>query len=187
MPLIIQQTGLSGVGKSTLANLTAKQLQKKGYKVVVLDGDEFRKTVSNDLGYCKKDRLENIFRMGKAASEAIADVVIISAINPFDEGRAWLKSNYQAHLIWVSCSLKTLIKRDTKDFYRRALLPDGHQDKVYKLTGLGGEFDTPSNPQLIIQTDQASLDDCYKMMENYILNQLLLTNYSNTHQTTYTV
>jgi adenylylsulfate kinase len=172
MPFIIQQTGLSGAGKSTLASITALQLTGKGYQVVVIDGDEFRKTVSSDLGFSKNDRLENIRRMGKVASETVADVVIISAINPYKEGRAWLKSTYHAHLHWIDCDIKNLIVRDPKNYYKKALLPDGHLEKMYNLTGLGGDFDEPLNPELIIKTDESSVQDCVEIIVKYILQQL---------------
>lgn len=124
-PLIIQFTGLSGSGKTTLANAVKELLIYHLIKVEILDGDEFRKTIAVDLGYSKQDRLENIKRMGLVAAESNSQVIIISAINPYNEGRHWMLHNFAAPLIWVSCSLNKLMERDTKGLYRRALLPDG--------------------------------------------------------------
>jgi adenylylsulfate kinase len=171
-PLVIQFTGLSGSGKTTLANAVQEQLLLHHIKADILDGDEFRKTSAADLGYSKQDRLENIKRMGKAAAESNSQVMIISAINPYHEGRVWMQDNFAAPLIWISCSLNKLMERDTKGLYRRALLPEGDPQKLNNLTGLGDPFDTPENFDLKINTEVAAIDTCTQLIVSFILLQL---------------
>ena len=83
--LLIQLTGLSGAGKSTLSQIVKQQLQKNGFAVEILDGDQLRKSMNKDLGFSKKDRQENIRRLGAMAYSLLSEksIVIIAAINPF--------------------------------------------------------------------------------------------------------
>src|SRR5688572_21524174 len=141
--LIIQFTGLSGSGKSTLSRIMHSKLSEDGLEVFVIDGDVYRKTVCNDLGYSKADRVENIRRLGEIASNYGRGVVIIAAINPYNEARAELKEKYNAKLIWLKCDLSVLIERDTKGLYKRALLPDADPLKIGNLSGLNDEFEIP--------------------------------------------
>lgn len=175
-PLVIQFTGLSGSGKTTLANAVREQLLHQYIQADILDGDEFRKTRAIDLGYTKEDRLENIRRMGYAAAESISHVTIISAINPYNEGRDWMRDNFDASLIWIFCSLNKLMDRDTKGLYRRALLPDGDPQKLYNLTGLGDPFEIPEKFDLKIDTEKASIESCTQLIISFILHQLKIRN-----------
>ncbi|MBW8684617.1 adenylyl-sulfate kinase [Chitinophaga rhizophila] len=151
---IIQFTGLSGAGKTTLSTALLEWGAANNISIKLVDGDVYRQTLCKDLGFSKADRLENVARLGAyAASIATSyDFVIIAAINPYEEGRRQLKEQYNAPLIWIQCDLETLISRDTKGLYRRALLPDGHPEKIHNLTGLNDTFDTPASPDLIIDT-----------------------------------
>jgi adenylylsulfate kinase len=152
--MIIQLTGLSGAGKTTLAEGVKHLLEKNSIKAVIIDGDVYRKTLCKDLGFSKEDRMENIRRLGKAAStfKAQADIIMIAAINPFEETRNELKEKYGAKTVWVKCNIPVLIERDTKGLYRRALLNDNHPDKVFNLTGVNDTYEMPSSPDLVIDT-----------------------------------
>jgi len=152
--LIIQLTGLSGSGKTTLSNYVARQLAGKGISVEIVDGDTYRKTLCADLGFSKADRQENIRRLGKAAHAFTGhrDVVIIAAINPFEEIRNELRQSYGMKTVWINCIVNVLINRDTKGLYRRALLPDDHPDKLHNLTGINDVYDIPDDADLVINT-----------------------------------
>jgi adenylylsulfate kinase len=124
--LIIQLTGLSGSGKTTLSDHVKQKLEDRGLRVEIIDGDTYRKTLCSDLGFSKEDRSENIRRLGKAAYSFTGhrDVVIVAAINPFEQVRNELKLNYGIKTVWINCDIDVLIKRDTKGLYKRALLPE---------------------------------------------------------------
>jgi adenylyl-sulfate kinase len=152
--MIIQLTGLSGAGKSTLAEGVKTLIEKHSLKVVIIDGDVYRKTLCKDLGFSKEDRMENIRRLGKAAwlLKDQADIIMIAAINPFEETRNELKENYAAKTVWIKCDIPVLINRDTKGLYKRALLHDNHPDKLFNLTGVNDTYEPPLSPDLVIDT-----------------------------------
>ncbi|MBC6492033.1 adenylyl-sulfate kinase [Flavihumibacter stibioxidans] len=173
--VLIQLTGLSGSGKSTIAFAVRALLQKEGHAVEVIDGDTYRKHLCPDLGFSKQDRNENIRRLGFVAERMTANgvIAIIAAINPYEEIRQEI-SNYGNHVktVWINCDLKTLIDRDTKQLYKRALLPDGHPEKINNLTGVSDPFEMPDNADLIIDTHKRSEEECVKQLYNYIMHQL---------------
>lgn len=170
--LILQFTGLSGAGKSTLAAAVVKSLSYKGISVEWLDGDVYRKTLCKDLGFSRTDRLENIRRIGELAAASHKEVVIISAINPYEEGRSMLNTLYNAKLIWLKCDLQTLMKRDTKGLYFRAQLPDEHPLKVFNLSGVNDPFELPISPDLILNTSNSDPGDCALELLSFIRREL---------------
>jgi len=171
MAVILQFTGLSGAGKSTLSNGLFHQLSELGYRVKTIDGDVYRQTLCKDLGFSKADRIENISRLGKLANDLSADydLIIIAAINPYEEARAHLRKKYSAKLIYISCELSVLRIRDTKGLYKRADLPEGNEQKIYNLTGVNDVFEKPLNPDLIIDTTQLSVAKSIDTLIKYIL------------------
>lgn len=177
--ILIQLTGLSGAGKTTLAYKVGEALNVSGRKSVVLDGDDYRKTLCSDLGFSYSDRMENIRRLGKLAYEYMlkGDIAIISAINPFEEGRQELQRLYGAKTIWVDCALEVLQKRDTKGLYRRAMLPDSHPEKLTNLTGVNDRFEEPMNADLRICTHLDTIDMSVNQMINYISKLLKVSNH----------
>ena len=170
MPLF-QMTGLSGAGKSSIANLLKDRLLSMNLKIEIIDGDEFRKTLCADLGFSKDDRIENIKRLGFVANLLSRNevITIIAAINPYDVARNDLKTLYNAHLIYVKCDVETLRKRDTKGLYERAFLPENHPDKIHNLTGVNDTFEIPENPDFLIDTSEENLEDSLEKVLNFIL------------------
>jgi adenylylsulfate kinase len=153
--MLIQLTGLSGSGKTTIANLVKNKLEIKGIAVDILDADLYRTTVCKDLGYSKKDRNENISRLASIASSLDQQnkVVIIAAINPYQQMRNLLTDRYGSKTVWIKCPLHILIQRDTKGYYKKAMLPDDHPEKIFGFTGINDPFETPVNADLIIETE----------------------------------
>jgi adenylylsulfate kinase len=177
--IFVQLTGLSGAGKSTLANAVKELLQEDGYKVEIIDGDVYRKKLCPDLGFSKKDRNENIRRLGFVANLLATHGVIsiLAAINPYEEIRREL-SAYGPHVktVWINCDLKTLIKRDTKQLYKRAMLPNDHPEKIHNLTGVNDPFEDPAAADLVIETHHSSEQESIRMLYDYIVNVLKSNN-----------
>jgi len=170
--MIIQFCGLSGSGKTTIAIKVKELLAGSNIPAEIIDGDEYRKILCADLGFSKEDRNTNIRRLafvaGKLSSYNI--VTIICAINPYESVRQEVKENYPgAATVFISCSLPELLKRDTKGLYKKALLPDGHPEKIHNLTGVNDPFEIPAQPDLIIHSDQESIDESANKLLRFIL------------------
>ncbi|WP_197286276.1 adenylyl-sulfate kinase [Pedobacter sp. PACM 27299] len=170
MGILLQFCGLSGAGKTTLANTLAEKWRKNGRKVMVMDGDDYRQSLCKDLGFSKADRLENVRRIKEEARRISAeyDLVLLSIINPFEEGRKLVFSKEEMELVWIKCGLSTLRERDTKGLYFKAQLPDGHPDKIYNLTGVNDAFEVPEQAELVIETDVFSLEESVECLNRYL-------------------
>jgi len=159
--LFIQMTGLSGAGKTTLANTVASKLRKDGFRVEVIDGDEYRKGLCSDLGFSKQDRNTNIRRLGFVGKVLARNgvVAIMSAINPYEETRR----DIEGKIVYIKCCLDTVIKRDTKGLYAKAL-----SGEIENFTGISDPFEEPKLASLIIETDkekeEVSIDKLYKFI-----------------------
>lgn len=172
--LLIQLTGLSGAGKTSIARKVTTLLMEKGLPAEVIDGDEYRKTLCRDLGFSMADRHENIRRLGKLGHQLKQEgkIAIIAAINPYEEIRLELTKQYGAKTIWVRCSKEELIARDTKGLYKKAMLPDGHPEKISNLTGIGDAYEEPITPDLVIDTDQEELPESATRLLAFILEMI---------------
>lgn len=169
--LLVQLTGLSGAGKTTLAENVRLSLEEQGLKAVVLDGDAYRKTLCSDLGFSREDRCENIRRLGKAAHGYVVNghIAIIAAINPFEEVRRELQEKYDAQTVWIKCDLGILLQRDTKGLYKRALLPDDDPAKIFNLTGINDVYELPLAADLIIDTGNEMPEQSASALFQFIL------------------
>lgn len=169
--MIIQLTGLSGAGKTTLVEGVRSLLEKHSLKIEIIDGDVYRKTLCQDLGYSRDDRMENIRRLGKAAwsFKDKADIILIAAINPFEATRDELKIKYGAKTVWIKCDIPVLIKRDTKGLYKRALLHDDHPDKIFNLTGVNDTYEIPADADLIIDTSSETAGQSVQKLYEFLL------------------
>jgi adenylylsulfate kinase len=168
--LILQFTGLSGAGKSTIAQHSKQEMEMRGLRVEIIDGDAYRQTLCKDLGFSRADRCENIRRLGAAAFSFTGsrDVAIIAAINPFDEVRQELKIKYNAKIVWIRCAMEVLLQRDTKGLYARALLPDDHPEKITNLTGVNDVYEIPASYDLMIDTSASEPASCVQTLANFV-------------------
>jgi adenylylsulfate kinase len=169
---VFQFTGLSGSGKTTLALEVGELLRAQGYTVQVLDGDEMRKTISAGLGFSREARLENMRRIAHYARESMADVILIAAINPYSEGRQYMREVCQASLVWIRCKVDILVQRDTKGLYKKALLPNGHAARLDNLSGVNDPFEKPENADCVIDTDKDTIAGSAFDLWTYISGQL---------------
>jgi adenylylsulfate kinase len=173
--LLIQFTGLCGVGKTTLAYLVKEKLLSKGYKVEVIDGDEFRKHLCKDLTFSKEDREENIRRLGIVSNILARNgiITLLAAINPYETIRKEIREyGNQVKTVWINCELDALIQRDTKGLYKRAMLPSGHPNKLNNLTGINNTYDIPLTYDILIDTTNNSEATCTTMLTDFILLQI---------------
>jgi adenylylsulfate kinase len=171
--MVLLLCGLSGAGKTTLANHVKCRLDQSGLNTEIIDGDEYRSTLFRELSFSKPDRLENIRRLGFIANKFSERgiVTIVSAINPYEELREELKETYEnVKTIFIDCPVETLICRDTKGLYKRALLPEGHPEKITNLTGINDPFDVPALPDLYINTDMHDIQECTALLCDFIID-----------------
>jgi adenylylsulfate kinase len=169
--MIIQFCGMSGAGKTTLAERTKIKLIQSNIPVEIIDADEYRKHIIKDLGFSKQDRCENIRRLAFIADKFSSHniVTIICAINPYEEIREEMKNSYKnVKTVFIHCEIPELIKRDTKGLYKKAFLPDNHADKIHNLTGINDPFEVPVDADLIIHTDREGIDASAERIVQFI-------------------
>lgn len=121
---ILWLTGLSGSGKSTIANAAARELFEQGYQVIVLDGDNIRHGLNRDLGFSDEDRKENIRRIGEVAKLFVQQgtIVITAFISPFREDRQQVRELVEAgefNEVYIKCDLDICEQRDPKGLYKK--------------------------------------------------------------------
>jgi adenylylsulfate kinase len=173
--MIVLICGLSGAGKTTLAQNVKGKLEAQGTKAEIIDGDEYRKMLFKELSFSQQDRFENIRRLGFIANKFSKQgiIAIVSAINPFEEIRQELFQNYDdVKIVSLHCPVEILIERDTKGLYARALLPDGHPEKLYNLTGINDHFDVPQHPDLYLDSGSQSVAECTAILFDFIVREL---------------
>ncbi|MDE3060327.1 MAG: adenylyl-sulfate kinase [Pseudomonadota bacterium] len=165
-------TGLSGSGKSTIARQLQKRLFDKGHHVFALDGDNLRKGLNRDLGFSPQDRSENIRRVGEVAAlfAESGTIVITSLISPYREDRRRVRAiapNY-FHNIYIKASLAACETRDSKGLYKQA-----REGKIAEFTGISAPYEEPENPDLVIDTEKLSVEECVAQLVNYVEHHLV--------------
>jgi adenylyl-sulfate kinase len=167
-------TGLSGAGKSTIANLVAGELRTRGHKVEILDGDEVRTNLSKGLGFSKEDRDTNIRRIGYVCNLLARNgvIAISAAISPYREIRDEIRRNHQRFFeVYMKCSIEKLSERDVKGLYKKALAGE-----IKNFTGVSDPYEEPLNPELVLDSGtervEQSLQKLLRTLEvaNYIGN-----------------
>ena len=159
---VLWLTGLSGSGKSTIANALEKQLYAEGKKTYVLDGDNIRHGLNKDLGFTDKDRVENIRRVAEVAKLMCdAGLIVITAfISPFRAEREMARSLFQSgeyKEIFISTPLKVAEQRDPKGLYKKA-----RSGEIPNFTGINSPYEKPIKPELTIDTSKTSIAQSVK-------------------------
>lgn len=157
--MTIWMTGLSGAGKSTIANALEKKLFVSGKTTMILDGDNVRIGLNKDLGFSKEDREENIRRVAEVAKlmNDAGIIVIVSFISPFREDRRNAKKiiGDAFREIYISTSVEECTRRDTKGLYKKAL-----QGLIPNFTGVSSPYEAPRKADVVVDTEGKSVDIC---------------------------
>ena len=164
---ILWFTGLPGSGKSTLAIELESYLFQNGIQVYVLDGDNIRQGLSSDLGFSPADRTENIRRIGEVGT-LFADagfIVITAFISPYRKDRELARqvAGDFFNEIYINADVATCEKRDPKGHYQLA-----RTGKIPEFTGVSAPYEQPNNPELIVDTNNQSVDKCKEHLINFI-------------------
>ena len=159
---VLWLTGLSGSGKSTIANALEKELYAEGKKTYILDGDNVRHGLNKDLGFTDKDRVENIRRVAEVARLMCdAGLIVITAfISPFRSEREMARSLFKKDEfkeIYISTPLKIAEKRDPKGLYKKA-----RKGQIPNFTGIDSPYEKPSQPEIEIDTSKSTITESVK-------------------------
>jgi adenylylsulfate kinase len=169
---VIWMTGLSGSGKSTLAIALEKRLIREGYLVQVLDGDNIRTGISNNLGFSNQERMENIRRIAEVSKlfNQCGIITINAFVSPTNEIRDLARQIIGERdflEVYINVPLEIAEKRDVKGLYRKA-----RNGEISQFTGLDSLFEPPSNPFLEIRTDlltpAQSVDILFNNLKDFI-------------------
>lgn len=169
--MIIQFCGLSGAGKTTIAQEAKKKLKQLGIPVEIIDGDVYRTFICRDLGFSREHRMENIRRLAFIAHTFSAHDItaIICAINPYEEARQEIEQKYNnVRTVFIDCNMDELVKRDTKGLYKKAMLPEGHLERINNLTGVNDPFEAPPAPHLVLCTDKEKIEESAQKLVDFI-------------------
>ena len=155
--MILWFTGLSGSGKSTIAVKLERELYQRGFSTYRLDGDNIRHGLNSDLGFSTTDREQNIRRIGEVAKlmQDAGLMVLCSFISPKKELRQFARQLVPSGKfleIYVKVSIDTCKKRDPKGLYAKAI-----QGIIPNFTGISAPYDEPDNPEIVLDTDELSL------------------------------
>ncbi|AKP79895.1 MULTISPECIES: adenylyl-sulfate kinase [Priestia] len=164
-------TGLSGSGKSTVANAVAKALFDKNIRNYVLDGDNVRFGLNKNLGFSAEDRTENIRRIGEVSKLFVdsGQVVLTAFISPFQEDRAQVREILEGNEfleVYVECPLEECEKRDPKGLYKKA-----RSGEIRDFTGIDSPYESPANPEVTINTSTQSVEECVQTVIEYLSNR----------------
>lgn len=158
----VWMTGLPGSGKTTIADEVERRLKEMGRNVEILDGDEVRKGLSSDLGFSKEDRQQHAKRVTYVAKVLSRNgvIVLVGLISPFRAFRQYAREEIGDFIeVYVDTSLDECIRRDPKGLYKKALAGE-----IKDLTGLQDPYEPPEEPELVIPTEDVSVDQAADMV-----------------------
>lgn len=173
-PCLLWFTGLSGSGKSTIANALDVALHKRGYHTFLLDGDNVRHGLCSDLGFSDDDREENIRRVGEVCKLfADAGLIVMSAfISPFTSDRRMVRKLFpegEFIEVFMDTPLETCEERDPKGLYRKA-----RSGEIKHFTGIDSPYEIPTHPELRLDTSSMSAEECVDTLIAYLLEREMI-------------
>lgn len=172
--ILLWFTGLSGSGKSTIANAVEQELYTSGKRTYLLDGDNVRKGLNSDLDFSKSGRNENIRRIGEV-SDLFLDsgaIVLAAFISPFISNREKVRETVGRDRmleIFVDCPLEVCEKRDVKGLYQKA-----RNGEIPNFTGINSPFESPVDPDIHLRTDTQDLNQCVQEVIKLTLEKIKL-------------
>ena len=160
-------TGLSGSGKSTVANSLDRKLNEIGKSTYLLDGDNIRLGINSDLGFSIEDRSENIRRIGEIGKLFVDAGLITLAcfISPLKVDRENVRKALGEDFveIFVDCPLEECEKRDPKNLYKKARLGE-----IKEFTGITSPYEKPEKPEIVVNTKEQTIDECVDKILDYL-------------------
>ena len=167
-PCILWFTGLSGAGKSTVADAVEQKLFELGHHTYLLDGDNVRHGLNKDLGFSDADRVENIRRIGEMAKLfADAGLIVMSAfISPFRNDRKLVRDLVEEKEfveVYISTPLSTCEQRDPKGLYKKA-----RSGQIKNFTGIDSEYEAPVSAEVTLNTAELNVDECVARVITYL-------------------
>jgi adenylyl-sulfate kinase len=169
---VIWLTGLSGAGKTTLAQALSTRLTALGKRVETLDGDEVRENLSRGLGFSQQDRETNIRRIGFVARLLARNGVVVlgAAISPYRQSRGDVRQSIESEglrflEVFVRCPIETLIDRDVKGLYAKAL-----SGEVKQFTGISDPYEEPLAPDIVVDTSKESVEESTAKILEHVLH-----------------
>ncbi len=168
--MVVWMSGLSGSGKSTIAQEAERRLMEMGIASYVLDGDKLRSGICSDLGFSEADRIENNRRAAQIA-DLFRDsglVTIVTLISPYEKGRAQARKICRNFMeVYVKADIASCIKRDPKKLYAKALAGD-----IRNFTGIDSPYEEPKNPNVVLDTVNCSAEECVEQLVEAIVSRL---------------
>ncbi len=169
--LVVWLVGLSGSGKSTIANALERRLHDEGKFVTMLDGDNLRSGINSGLGFTDEDREENIRRASEIAKLFLNNgaITLVSLITPKEQFRQMAKSIIGEDLVecYVNATFETCQQRDVKGLYAKQ-----KEGKIANFTGKTSSFEAPSNPSITLDTESHSLEECVEALYQHINDRI---------------
>ena len=162
-------TGLSGAGKTTIAEIVGPELERRGRLVEYLDGDAVRQHLSKGLGFSKEDRDTNIERIGWVASRLTRHgaAVLVSAISPYEETRRHARGMVEEHgrfvEVFIATSVEECARRDVKGLYEKAF-----SGEIKEFTGVSDPYEPPENPEIVIETETQSPEESAQQILSFL-------------------
>lgn len=170
---LLWYTGLSGSGKSTIANAVDVKLHHLGIHSYVLDGDNVRHGLNGDLGFSDQDRVENIRRISEVAKLMVDAGLVVSTafISPFIQDRTQVRQLLADHFIevFVDTPLNVCEARDPKGLYQKA-----RTGQIKHFTGIDSAYEEPPNPEVHLKTDQFSVEQCAQQVIAALVEKQLI-------------
>ena len=169
-------TGLPASGKSTLANATEEILFNEGHYTWILDGDNIRHGLSRELGFSEKDRTENIRRVCEVAKMFCeCGIITLTALtSPFAKDRNMAREilkDFDFIEIYLECSLRCCEERDSKEVYSKA-----NAGIIECFTGVSDPYEVPEQPEIKLNTEKFTIEECLDKINNYLINKAYLKN-----------